>query len=607
MPQLAALGSSRNLVKLFAGVVFLLPIFGAGNFPGLLGGAQNQLLWQTLALLTWGFVVMKSTSPLTAPGGSRALWPIWGLLLLLGCALPFSKPFDSAWRQSFELLGGLFLAFCALRLRLAEEERRSALWALFAGLVVAALYGIYQTYLYFPGLAATPGLSAEDQILAAQMTRPFSFFPGVNIFGGFLALALPLGAFLAATSSKKSRLAYLLAGAVILFALLLTYSRGAWLAALFGAFLAAWVFAGKRGRLVLAGLAVLGLVGLSVVLSSPEPLDTLAAQAVDAAAAKGTEARLSSTFSLTARQQYWTTAWRMGTDLFPFGGGLGSYADRARQYQSSTSYTRSPHNVALKLYAELGLLGLALGLWFALTALLAVRRAWGTSRGREAALIGSTLLVLVAHGLIDIDFDSPAPWALFWLLWVLLIAPGLPTAAVDAHPKSKEAEERRSARAILVAALLVPAIVFAQFFPKMSDAYGDLVTTAKKGSSAEKSLELGKLCVSYWPFDPQAHYRLSRLYLERSGVSGQRDDLRLAREEVERAIELDPFSPEITLGYADVLSALGDFERTARVLKHAGELYPASLHYLTQYVRALSFSAKNAGGPVCLGARHRPA
>lgn len=600
MPKLAPSASPAFLAALFSGVVFLLPVLGGGNFPGLLGGAQNQLLWQALLLLVWGLTVMKTEESLfVGLDRRRRLWPLVGLLVVLACALPFSKPFDSAWRASFELLGGLFSAFVLLRLKPDGDGRRTLLWAFFSGMVLAALYGVYQTYLYFPSLAQVPGLSAEDKILASQMTRPFSFFPGVNVFGCFLALSFPIGAYLAAGAAPKRRIYYYLSFALLLFALVLTFSRGAWLAAVFGAFLIAYTFLGRRGRIALGVLAVLGLFGLSALMADPAPLEKAASSVVEAAATGAGEARLSGKLSLATRQQYWATAWHMGADLFPFGGGLGSYADRARQYQTSTSYTRSAHNVVLKLYAELGLLGLALGLWFAATALMAFWQARKSERAREAALIGAALLVLLAHGLIDIDFDTPAPWAVFWLLWMLLVAPGL--AAPVFAAKTKEAQERRAAKATLYAALLVPAILFAQFFPKMSDAYGELVESAKKTSSYEKSLELAKQAATYWTFDARVHQRLSRLYLDRSGVSGSRDDLRLAREEIERAAELDPFSPEITLAYADVLSALGDFERTNRVLKHACELYPASLHYATQYARALSFNGKQREALYVLG------
>jgi O-antigen ligase len=103
-----------------------------------------------------------------------------------------------------------------------------------------------------------------------RVLRAYGGFPHPNVFGGWLAAGLTLlSSVIAASRSEKERYAWIGSGALLMMALIFTFSRGAWIAALVGvvtAFLWQWKSADKLGRegLKVGGLLMFAIAALTI-------------------------------------------------------------------------------------------------------------------------------------------------------------------------------------------------------------------------------------------------------------------------------------------------------------------------------------------------------
>lgn len=98
--------------------------------------------------------------------------------------------------------------------------------------------------------------------------RIYGGFPHPNIFGGWLALGVVFSTWLAARSETKRRaIGWSVVTAIYAVALLLTFARGAWIAAFFGILLLALgIFRKQTGSLQFAVLAIFSSVFLTGVV-----------------------------------------------------------------------------------------------------------------------------------------------------------------------------------------------------------------------------------------------------------------------------------------------------------------------------------------------------
>lgn len=138
-------------------------------------------------------------------------------------------------------------------------------------------------------LPENPGVSVVEHG-AYRVLRMYGGFPHPNIFGGWCAVGLLLSVWLAATADSRSRaLGWSFASAAISVALLLTYARGAWIAAAVGVVVMAWHVRKHQFALVAlaASMLAMGVVGYSQrdhILSRFDRTQRLEAKSLDARA-----------------------------------------------------------------------------------------------------------------------------------------------------------------------------------------------------------------------------------------------------------------------------------------------------------------------------------
>lgn len=307
------------------------------------------------------------------------------------------------------------------------------------------------------GQALSSGGPPAFAILGTGLARAYGTFGQPNPFAGYMNLVWPLGAALAWTAMANSaRLVAglaapgrgtpeaaapdsderrdivplwlgLLAGAAACLSiggLVLSWSRGAWLAATAaGAVMALLTVVQLARRPWRAGAMAgatfaIGLI-LAVVSMAPAPsvrVGTFSAQAVDrvgsvidtfaawgVADAEVTDAN----YSTIERVAHWEAAYAMWSDKPWLGQGPGQYERLYSRYRLPrwSEALGHAHNIYLHSLAETGLIGLSAYLVMIATGLIfAARLAW-TRSGTFAGAIGLGLLgVLTAssvHGLVD--------------------------------------------------------------------------------------------------------------------------------------------------------------------------------------------------------------
>jgi putative inorganic carbon (HCO3(-)) transporter len=235
-----------------------------------------------------------------------------------------------------------------------------------------------------------------------------------GIYGSPNNLALVLGRLLplmlaVALYPKAGRRRWLYAAAapITIICLFLTFSRGAWVFGLPAGLVTLALLAGRRARLLAAGLAVLGLLALVPMLGT---------------------ARVHTLFSLQGtslfRLRLWEAAWEMARDHPLLGVGLDNFLYQYPRYMrpdaASEPNLSHPHNLLLDFWLRLGVPGLLAFVWvqvaFFRQALAVWRRRsdpllWTVGVGLTAGMVAS-----LAHGLVDMTFFVPELAALCGLM-----------------------------------------------------------------------------------------------------------------------------------------------------------------------------------------------
>ncbi len=363
------------------------------------------------------------------------VWPMLAVLAALGLSLIDAPSYREGLPELLKWLQvlALYVATAALL------TRRRAGW-LIAGLLLAgaaqALLGIYQ-------FATQTGPDAF--VLLGRFMRAYGAFRQPNPYAGYLGLVAPLAISLALwawTSGRRTgaglRIALAAAAGLISLGLLVSWSRGGWLA--FAAAIAVVVLAHTRRAapavLILAGLAALifALSGAAALLpaSIASRLGELREYAglVDVARTEVTDAN----FSVIERIAHWQAALGMWRDHLWLGVGAGNFAVVYDDYNLPRWYEAlgHAHNVYLNFAAEAGLLGLLAYGWLWLASLWqAVRSA--ASRDRFLAAVGAGVLGGLVAATVHNVFDN---------LWVqhiyLTLALLLGLLAVLASPAPAE-------------------------------------------------------------------------------------------------------------------------------------------------------------------------
>lgn len=290
--------------------------------------------------------------------------------------------------------------------RSTEGRARRALWRVTDAWVLGgALIGLVGFFQWLLG---------QNLITAEGVWRVRGFYGSPNNLALYLGKVFPLALALAIWARKgRRRWGYGLAALAMAVAIVLTYSRGAWLV---GVPISLLFLAVMRGRRTLAVtfslLVVAGVVGLFIL--GPGRLASL----LD-----------TSTGTSAFRLQLWQSSWSMIREHLLLGVGLDNFLYHYRTYYVLPTAWQEfnlshPHNLILDFWLRLGLSGLIVLLWL-LVAFF--RRGWNTynrmlESDEKLLVLGlmAGMVNLVAHGVVDNAFFLVDLSFVFMLLLALL-------------------------------------------------------------------------------------------------------------------------------------------------------------------------------------------
>lgn len=355
-------------------------------------------------------------APLTAP---FAAFLAAGLL-----SIPFSSsPFAGLreWTRMLPL-AALYVAAADL-FRGAPSRARTWIWAIVASSVWPALVSVYQ------GLTNRGYHTFRDDFtsnrLLGTLAHPITYGTYLGII---VLLALYLLRDADGARTRTSCAAYAMLNLALLF---LTYSRGPSLA-MIGALVVLGLLARREARRVRGAVWVLAAVFLAANLLWGYTGDLgraeMAMTAVEIEPLP--ETALGTPTSAPAAQGFTSFAWRLNLWRFALdlalerpllGLGLGGFSDQSPRL---VGFPVTPHNDFVRVFAEMGILGLGAFLW--LWGALAWRLGtfWRHAADRRRSLLAATLVAVAAGYLINcLAADMLNNPTAGWVFWPLMALP----------------------------------------------------------------------------------------------------------------------------------------------------------------------------------------
>ena len=420
-------------------LIFLRPFFSGLAYPALELYYQNLIIFLAITTLAVEAKARFRVFPRRFDN-----FPVIFLLFAYSIATIFSVNIQNSLTETIKFISFFSVFFIASQID--EKQKKILIKVIVLTACIISLYSIYQ---YFWGYQHTLDYlkttnnnflltsSYARDILIAK--RAIGTFPSPNILGSYLILAFFLSLqilfergkiFLPRAKSRgfstgpvpnacrvySKRIWYgagsknileilfeqsreLLIPLLILFALLLTKSMGAWLSLIL-ALIALFVLSHKS---IKKQRLMLWLSFIFIALAITFILVTRWERLMDMANPQN---------SITQRLNYWRTAIAMIKDNPLFGVGPGNFQEVFLKYKMGLSTdTRYAHNIFLHHWAETGILGL-LGIIYLIISFF--RRFRITTETKFIFLSG---LAFILHNLVDNTYFIPEV-GLFW--WVLL-------------------------------------------------------------------------------------------------------------------------------------------------------------------------------------------
>jgi O-antigen ligase len=414
---------SAGIVRIGAVPVLALGLWRLSEHPPAPGARWALILLAAGAAVIFAQLIPLPPAVWQALPGHRTVADGYRAAEMAAPWLPISLTPEATWDS---LLGLIPLAAMLIAtLTLAVSERRLLAAGVLAVALVSAALGMLQR-------AGGP----DSPLRLYAITNPESavgFFANRNHQGDFLAVTLPLAAYLAArwAGHRRARI-FFWAAVGVGFAVVMAGSVAT---------------TGSRAGLLLIGLGAAG--GVMVVLrahaKSPGPAWRLAALAAPAALAlmaaglttlavdPGLERAVLAKSGPELRLELNPEVARAGLTFAPLGSGAGSFAPVYQMFEPLESmgpaFVNHAHDDFIEVWLEAGVAGAALIMAFLAWWVMATWRVVQDRRANGAALaLAGSLMVgmMLIHSLVDYPLRTPALITLFGFACGLI-----PTATHD--------------------------------------------------------------------------------------------------------------------------------------------------------------------------------
>lgn len=239
-------------------------------------------------------------------------------------------------------------------------------------------------------------------------------FVNHNHFSGYLELAIPVAAAFLLKRTLARKLFALVALMIMVTALILAQSRGAWLSLSAALLVMAYLMAKNRTGRQKKALILIAL--LIAVASLAFFSSDIISERVSGSISAGAEGD-----SLATRLKIWQGTLDMIMHNPVIGTGIGTFAWGFPGYrpQGMTAFVNFAHNDYLETACEMGLPGLLVMLWIIIVVIKAGVRRKGLSPERLGCVIG--VLSLSLHAMTDFNFHIPANMLLFTMYLAIVM------------------------------------------------------------------------------------------------------------------------------------------------------------------------------------------
>ena len=396
------------------------------------------------------------------------------------------------------------------------------------------------------------------------------FLGHANVTAGFINLVLPIALVRLIISRTRSRRTLWAIALLLFFAIeYFASSRGGWLGAL-------------------AGIATtLGLIGIPKIKSEYKRLlssirgrpaihylvggSALIALCLGLVYAFVNQAQTTPGHApiASARSGIWGPAWSIFTSSPLWGHGPGSFSVHyAAETQIPPGFATShAHNILLQIGTEMGIMGLAVVLWIAVTILRNFLKTWCTctpaQRIRLAAYTGAGVSLGIHHG-VDYLLESP-----LYAIGILIIV------ALTLHhaPDSEKLilQERRGV--MFLSPLLIIYVLGTLYTSRGSATYWDGVNAGRQGRWEEAS---ERICQAV-EINPSVTIHFFQCGLAKAYSSHLEDDpqaLTDAISIIKLGLSTDPYWPVHWANLAALEWQAGNYDQALSDMRHAVETAP---------------------------------
>lgn len=389
--------------------------------------------------------------------------------------------------------------------------------------------------------------------------RWYATFYWPNPFAAFLLLVLPLETVrLACARTARDALGHGILAMLLATAMVLTYSRGAWLSLLCVAPIALRLFRPPSWSAAVLRLVIVALlVSGAVMFLTRTPTSARVGQGVAARAASITRP---DDMSIQGRINFWRAAVLIFRDHSLLGTGPGTFGAVHPRYQRDVRfYARDAHNIYVQALAEMGIPGgVAWGLL-----VLAIVRVWSRmlhqSIGGESHVLilgaGLGVLAFLIHSAMDMDWAFYANPAMAFALVGVIASFDRTRGAEFSGPR----QGRLGSRSLAIVALSGVVLITLT----MHSAHRAYTAGYEHARSGQHGAAMEQYATA------SIRNPLAARYTAAAGHAAARfpDRHQLAVFYVRRAIALDRMNATYPIQLADLLlsRAGGDAERLAEV------------------------------------------
>ncbi len=306
-------------------------------------------------------------------------------------------------------------------------------------LIIGSLFGIY-------GILQYNGIDFNFWARNVGRFQVFGLFGNVNYFAEYLIVPLPIAVSLFLVSQNKFKRILLLIGIVAMgVSLTFTFTRGSYIGFGVALIFMSILFLISRGKNFIKNNKKIFIIILAVVIIItflfvvPTPLNK-SGTVISKIKNRISLTQLTQSSSIKRRIATWKFTILMIKDHPLIGSGIGTYRYNTLRYQAEFfaqgenrslypyGFADKAHNEYLQLWAEFGIIGLGIFIWFIISYFKYGLRILKNqknyySQGIIIGLMGSVVAVLI-DGLFGFPLHLPATIVLFWLSIGLTITMG---------------------------------------------------------------------------------------------------------------------------------------------------------------------------------------